>query len=374
MKHFKIFLSLLLILFIFTGCSTERKSLNELSIVEGMGIDYSDGQVNVTVQTLNLAKEGSGAEALSGNVTMNTSGSGSSISSAIENLTESLSKKLFFGQNRIIVFGMGMAEEHIEKNLDYLLRSSDSRSDVLICVSEKEAVEIMNSQENDALVPAESVASLLKLGESGGYAAMVTSNELLNLYLDKTSDIYLPVIKSNDKSVSVEGIAIYNKEKLVAVLDEKKTFGFLFLSDKINSGYLSVESEKLGEIGVNVISSKTKARASYSDGRVVYTAKIKTQLMLDAVEQGLVNTLSNDDLRAIEKLVADAVADYCKETFNECTKGKSDPLKVGESLAMYSPKAYEALSDNWQNVMADAELNVSVKCELKKINENSKGD
>ena len=111
-----ILLSVMLILLLFTGC-TERNDLSDLSIVEGMGIDYNDDEVTVTVQTLNLAKEGSGAEALSGNVTMNTSGKGSNISDAIENVTESLSKKLFFGQNRIIVFGMGMAENYLEKNV-----------------------------------------------------------------------------------------------------------------------------------------------------------------------------------------------------------------------------------------------------------------
>ena len=184
MKNFKILLSVMLILLLFTGC-TERNDLSDLSIVEGMGIDYNDDEVTVTVQTLNLAKEGSGAEALSGNVTMNTSGKGSNISDAIENVTESLSKKLFFGQNRIIVFGMGMAENYLEKNVDYLLRSSDSRSDVKICISEKDAAEIIDSHENDALVPAESITSLLNKGEKNGFAADVTTNELLNLYLDK---------------------------------------------------------------------------------------------------------------------------------------------------------------------------------------------
>ena len=66
MKNFKILLSVMLILLLFTGC-TERNDLSDLSIVEGMGIDYNDDEVTVTVQTLNLAKEGSGAEALSGN-------------------------------------------------------------------------------------------------------------------------------------------------------------------------------------------------------------------------------------------------------------------------------------------------------------------
>ena len=218
MKIFKILTAICLVLLLFTGCS-ERNDLSELSIVEGMGIDYTDDKISVIVQTLNLSKEGSGAEALSGNVTMNTTGEGSNISSAIENATQKLSKKIFFGQNRIIVFGMELAESYIDKNIDYLLRSSDSRSDVKLCIAEEEAAKVMESRENDALVPSESITSLLAMGEKSGFGATVTTNEVLNLYLDKTSDIYLPVVKAEKDSVSVAGIAIYNKQKLVSVLD-----------------------------------------------------------------------------------------------------------------------------------------------------------
>lgn len=373
MKTFKILIAVFLIALLFTGCS-ERNDLSELSIVEGMGIDYVDDEISVTVQTLNLSKEGSGAEALSGNVTMNTEGRGSNISGAIENATEKLSKKIFFGQNRIIVFGMSMAESYIDKNIDYLLRSSDSRSDVKICIADGEASKVMESKENNSLVPSESITSLLAMGEESGFGASVTTNELLNMYLDKTSDIYLPVVKAEKESVSVSGIAVYNKQRLVAVLDENETFGLLMLRNKINTGFLEVKNSELGEIGVDIIKSKTKTSASYENGRVVFRAKIKADLMLDAVEKGHITTLTNKHLQDIQKLVENEMIEYCSRAFTECVKGESDCLRVGESLAMCSPKAYDILSDNWKEAFSDAVLEIEAKCRFKKINENSKGD
>ena len=373
MKIFKILTAICLVLLLFTGCS-ERNDLSELSIVEGMGIDYTDDKISVTVQTLNLSKEGSGAEALSGNVTMNTTGEGSNISSAIENATQKLSKKIFFGQNRIIVFGMELAEGYIDKNIDYLLRSSDSRSDVKLCIAEEEAAKVMESRENDALVPSESVTSLLAMGEKSGFGATVTTNEVLNLYLDKTSDIYLPVVKAEKESVSVAGIAIYNSQKLSAVLDKNETFGFLMLKNKIDTGFLTVKSPELGEIGVDVIRSKTKTYASYEDGRVVFHAKIKSDLMLDAVEKGYIATITNKHLQDIQKLVENEMIAYCSQAFTECIKGGSDCIRIGENLAMHSPKAYDTLSDNWKDALKNAVLDIEAECHLKKINENSKGD
>ncbi|MCD7873356.1 MAG: hypothetical protein LUG21_08805, partial [Clostridiales bacterium] len=115
-KIIKIFLCAAAVVLLFSGCDSNRENLKDLSVVEGIGIDYSNDIVSVTVQSLNLAKEGSGAEALSGNITMNTRGEGRNISAAVENVSERLSKKPFFGQNRIIVFGIDFEKENLNSS------------------------------------------------------------------------------------------------------------------------------------------------------------------------------------------------------------------------------------------------------------------
>lgn len=184
---------------LFSGCS-DNENLKDLSVVEGMGIDYLDGQISVTAQTLNLAKEGSGAEALSGNITVNAGGSGENISDAVQNTAQSLSKKLFFGQNQILVIGSALAENNLELCFDYLLRNSDSRPDVAVCISSGTANEILSAKFSESLVPAQALSELLYNGETEGFAAYVTVNEMLNLYKDKTSDVFLPVVTAENES------------------------------------------------------------------------------------------------------------------------------------------------------------------------------
>lgn len=374
MKSFKIIISVVLILLLFSGCSDASNNLKDLSIVEGMGIDLKDDEIVITVQSLNLSKEGFGAEALSGNITMNSKGRGRNISEAIANAKESLSKELFFGQNRLIVFGMELAKSYINENLDYLLRSADSRMDVSVCIAENEAAQIMDSKENDALVPSESITSLLELGEKSGFAVDVTTNELLNVYLDKTSDMYLPVISAGEKSASVVGVAIYNDNEMATVLDSNATYGFLFLSNKISYGVLNVENEEFGKIGLNIISSFSKTRASVENGRVVLHADIITHLMIDATEKGLINAITRENLYDIKELAEEQISAYCRSAFYESVQSKSDCLRIGESLAMFSPNDYAKLSDDWEDVLPSAVLDINVKCEFKKINENSKGN
>jgi len=373
LKSFKIFISVLLVAVLFSGCSS-RNNLKDISVVEGVGIDLKDDKITATIQSLNLIKEGSGAEALSGNVTLNSVGEGKTISEAIEAVSKITSKKLFFGQNRIVVFGMDLAENYLDKSLDYLLRSSDSRSDVTIAVAKQDAAKIMESPENDALVPAQTISSLLCLSEKSGFGAHVTTNDILNVYADKTSDIYLPVLAVEDKNVSVSGIAVYNKIQLTHILNEEEAFGFLFLRNKVEQGLLQLEDEQLGKIGTDIVSSKAKARADYDGKNVRFEIKIKTSLMLDEVENGITNELPKEELKAIERLAEKKIEAVCRKAFDACVQNQSDALRIGEYLAMYNPKAYSELSDDWKNHLQAAQLDIDVKCRLNKINENAEGN
>lgn len=347
------------------------ENLNDLSIVEGMGIDSKNGLTEVTLQTLNLVKEGNGSEALSGSLTINTSGCGENITSALKNLTKNLSKKLFFGQNRIIVFGKEFAENELIKNLDYLLRSDYSRADMLLCIADKSAKEIMNSKENDAIVPPQSIASLLISGEKRGFSAKVNTKTLLNLYKDKTSDIYLPVVKIDQNSAAVLGIAIYSNNKMVKILENEDVEGFLFLLNKAKSGGVLVESTTLGKTTVEFIKAKTKTKARFINGQVIFDANINLNLKINESEKGINKKIDKEVLKEIQILTQEKVKDICTHSFNTCVKLKSDCLRIGESLAMNNPKAYKKVVKNWDEYLKNAKLNISVKCKIKKANENS---
>ncbi len=379
MKSFKRIISSLFIfgmlaaLVMMTGCS-QGDNLEDLSVIEGVGIDLDGDSVTATVQALNLIKEGSGAEALSGNVTMNAVGTGHTISAAIERVSKNTSKKLFFGQNRIIVFGMNMAENYLDKSLDYLLRSSHSRSDVTIAVARDKASEIMESPENDSLVPAQTISTLLSQSEKIGYGAHVTAKELLNVYADKTSDIYLPVLAQEGESVSVVGVAVYNDVKLAKILNEDETYGFLFLRGKVERGLLEISDNSLGRIGTEIISSKSKAKAEYENGRVIFKVDINVTAMLNEIEFGISDKVSDSEIKSIEKLAEKEIERLCKIAFDACMQNKSDAVRMGEYLAMYDPKAYEKLSDNWEQSLETAELQVNAKFRLGKINDNTEGN
>lgn len=360
-----------LVCLLLTGCQ-ERENLKDLSVVEGIGIDYVNGQVGITAQTLNLMKEGTGPEALSGNMTMVSSGQADNISSAVENISHRLSKKLYFAQNRIVVFGMDYAENHLKESFDYLLRSANSRPDVFVCISSGEAKDIIEIEEPNSLVPAQTISDLLEEGEKRGTSVTVTVNELLNYYTDKTTDIYLPVVESGSEGAFATGIAVFNSDRLVRVLKGDECTGFMILSGKIKEGIIIFNDDNFGRVTAEITKEKTKARACYENGRVVLKADIKADIILDEVENGMQNSISKEDAHQIALAAERKLQQLCEAAFKACTESSSDCLRIGEMLAKYDPSAYKMLSES-KAYLSDCTLEINASCNIKKISDNSNG-
>lgn len=370
MKLFKIIAAALIIVFSFSGCM-ERQTLRDLSIVEGMAIDESENEITVSVQTLNLAKSGTGSEALGGNITLNSSEKGTTISEAISKLSKDLSSKLFLGQNKMTVFGRDLAENGVEDNLDYFIRSAYSRPDVLLCIAEGKASDILKCKENDALVPSEDIVRLLTNGERSGMGAAVTVNETLNRYASPTSDIYLPMLNANDDVVEFDGLALFSGNKMAGVANAEETFGILMMNGKVENALLNLYDEKMGNIGVNILSSKVKRSAEIENGQVVFKVRLKMDLMLDELENGYVSTIDNDAIDKIERLSCEKVQNICNTAYTKMKDCRCDGVKAGEYLAKSSSETYNQLKDNWDDYFAASALETSVECNITKINDNS---
>ncbi len=370
MKSFRIIALVLVIALAFSGCMNTQ-NLKDLTVVQGLGVDVNADDTKITVQYLNLAKSGSATDALNGNITTTADGSANNISDAISVAAKSLSQKIFFGQNKIIVFGNEYSKVGIDKGLDYLLRSIDSRPDVLVAISADTAENVIKSTQNGARIPAENIYQLLKVGQDNGLGAVVTVNDLLNLYADETSDIYLPLLKTEDKIASCEGVVVFSDNKSVKTLDPRQTFGFLFVKNKINGGSLTVKSEEFGFVGLEIIDSVTKCKVSTQGTKITFHCDVSVVLLLNELEKGITTDLKPAKIGDIQKLVENQVEDMCKSAVNACTNSNSDPFMIGRYLAKEDVELYNLLKENWHDTLPDVEFKVKVDAKLKNVNDNS---
>ena len=374
LKSFKLIACIVMIAAMLSGC-VNTVHLKDLMIVEGMGVEMQDDNVNVIIQTLKLGAA-AGSETPQGNRTYNTEGKGNTIVDAVSGLSKSVSKKLFFGQNKLIVFSRDIAENDFEEKLDYFLRSSDSRIDVAVCLSDKSAKQIIESKENDAGVPSENIVYLLKNGEEAGLSAYVTMGDLMNMASDKTSDVYLAVLekKEDQDNVQTKGLGLFNKQKLAYVTNDDETMGFLLIADKVKTCSIEFEDEELGKVSVKIFNPKVEKEVYVSDGNIIFSVNIRSQLMIDEVEKGMITSLDDDKLKRICSKADEELERLCINAFFVCRDNGSDSLRVGEYLARDCPKVYENVSDEWDVYFKNVGLSVNADTSLKKISDNTQLD
>ena len=370
-KCIKIFFSLFLCFLLFTACTGSRH-LKDLFIVEGLGIDYYDNNLSVTLQGLKVNVSNASDTPL-GNMVVNTSASGTTVSNAINNIAKAVSKRAFFGHNKIIVLSKELAQNDIKNYIDYFLRSEDSRADVAICVSNEKAKFILESKENDANVPSENILFLINNNEETGQSILVNENEFLMLYEDKYSDIYLPVIerKDDESTVKSAGIALFSDNRLAYITNDIETKGFVILNNKAKDVLIQISDEKFGKIDVKLSNIKCKKSASIVENKAYFNVEINADIILGEIEKGTQNKLSKKDNKRLCALVEKACNEMISETYNACIYAKSNALRIGKFIARDCPEYYEKHLSDSNGGFQEAELNVNSYINLEKISDNS---
>lgn len=370
-KCIKIFFSLFLCFLLFTGCTGSRH-LKDLFIVEGLGIDYYDNNLSVTLQGLKVNVSNASDTPL-GNMVVNTSASGTTVSYAINNIAKAVSKRAFFGHNKIIVLSKELAQNDIKNYIDYFLRSEDSRADVAICVSKEKAKFILESKENDANVPSENILFLINNNEETGQSILVNENEFLMLYEDKCSDIYLPVIerKDDESTVKSAGIALFSDNRLAYITNDIETKGFVILNNKAKDVLIQISDKKFGKIDVKLSNIKCKKSASIVENKVYFNVEINADIILGEIEKGAQNKLSKKDNKRLCALVEKACNEMISKTYNACIYAKSNALRIGKFIARDCPEYYEKHLSDINGDFQKAELNVNSYINLEKISDNS---
>ena len=370
LKKISLLLLSVVMLFSFSSCNSAT-NLSDMSVAQGVSIDCSGEFTRVCVQFLDLSKGSATSDGVDNNITSVTGGSGENISKAVSNASAGLTGPIFFGQNKIIVFGDEYAKLGLDGIGDYALRAVDSRPDVLVALCNENAEKVIRSKQENAKIPAQSIYDMIKTGERVGLSISVSANELMNAYSDETSDVCLPCLSVNDEKTFCNGIVIFSSQKPAALLDDGETFGFLLMNNLIKGGALNVYDEKLGNVSFEIKSTKIKKTASPVGSEIKFDCKLKAKLILNNTQNGIVVKTSEEDISRLEVLANRELERLCTCAVKKCLESKSDALFIGKMLAKSDLDAYNRMKSNWHENLANVKFNINALSEIELISDNS---
>lgn len=321
-KVLSVILAVICIVAVFSGCSD---SLSDMSVAQGVGVDKTGDEVKVSVQYLDLTKGTGTTDNLGENITSVAFGTAGNISKAVSRTSANISSPVFFGQNKVIVFGDDYAKNGLSNVVDYTLRAVDSRPDVFVAMSKTTAEDVINSSENKAKVPAQDIYDMLKTGEKTGLSCAVTVKDLQNCFLSETSDVYLPVLSVKDDKTRLDGIGIFSKGKYVKTLSSAETLGFLLVNNKVKSATVILNDKKYGKVGMEITDVKVKNMAFYDNG-VNFRSAVSFDINLNDIQKGIAAKLNDEDTERLKKLAKIKVNTLCRNAVKTCFESKSDPF------------------------------------------------
>ncbi len=201
-------------LFIFMSCLSlasclESTQLSEQAIVEGFGIDLVENQYVVSIEY--FTPTSSKAESTKTSFIKETS---RTISEAISEINSKIGKKLYFGQNKIIVIGLEAAKYNSLDVLEFFDSEPNTKSSICVAVS-KNAEEIINYKNDEVSIPKTTVEKIIsnsaKLGDCCEYRLF----KILDSAKTNDSSFMLPNLQISENGYfEVLGSFIFENAKL----------------------------------------------------------------------------------------------------------------------------------------------------------------
>jgi len=356
-----------------TGC-WDRMEINDLAIITAAGIDLTDNnRIKLSVQLFVPSAQSSGSEQ-SGS----SSSSGSSkktvvrdaigidVADATARLQERLSRRIFWGQADVFIFGEKLAQKGIKEPLDFLTRHPHPRERANLFVSEGEAGEVLKWSSPIERNSAETLREMAALQTGLNMSILQTIEELS----EEAHTTVLPFVrilhKGGTSTPFISGSATFKELKLKDKLNTSETRGLLWLRNEIKSATITSKISGTSESGLAslyMFEANSKLVPSIRNGewhmRVVIEANgnlNENSSDLDTSKEASIIKLQNAFKQTIQKRVEDVVS--------KAQQDNADYLGFAEQFYRHYPKQWRKTKNNWDNmfpkVVVDYDIRVVV--------------
>lgn len=373
MKKNKTALFLILLVFCIaalTGCWSQRE-LKALTIVMGMGLDKDESNpqnIKLTAQIV-LPERIKGAS-----ITSNAAGepikpwwniesTGKTTFEAIRQYSQKLSNRLYIAHTQIFIIGKKLAEEGIEKPLDFFIRAKETRPSTKLLVSRTTASEILNTDTKLNLMPAINISSLIDAYEFSSNFKDITVNDYINGMLSKTTDfvaLMVDVVEEGGiKIPNITGLAIFKGDRMVGEFDRYESRGLLWIRGWVKSGVINVQLPD-GMVALEIINAKGDI-VSELDGKKV-KMKIKVQMNSVMGEQtSIKNYATVEGMNSIGKLAEKEIIREMTLCWEKARSLNVDVFGFGEAVHISNPSAWKSMEEQWDKIFPAIDLELEVK-------------
>ena len=375
-------LALLLIpILLLTSCATSSVT-QRLLFIECMAVDKTEQGYRITMQVFTPTQGSPAGEDTGQTPTSIFSCEGQSLSEAFQNISLKSGKRPVYSKNRLIILGRSIAENDLFSAIDYLMRDYESRSAVHVAMAEEEAGPLVQVNMNNNIIPTQEMIFVIEQTSRNSLGVNVKLLDLAAGYADSGVGMYAPVLRAVENSqreqnpdeegekvgstLEVCGTAIFQQGRLQTILTLKETRGFLLASGKFDTGIVTFETEKFGQVSVKVDAMKTSRLVTIENGVPNFTIELEGKGGVSELEKSSTKSVTLDQVEFLEDRLSRELSQLCQEYLNAQAKEEYDIAGLGRMVQSEDTETWKTISKSWYATQKKSRFTVFVRFNLTK--------
>lgn len=266
-------LIIILTLLLCTGCF-DYKEINDLAIINAIGVDYEDDEYIITLEILNdqIDKDSS-------KITSYTKvGHGKNLTSAIENAADKLSKQLIFNHIKLMILSKSIIEEKFENIIDLFLRNTYFRENFYVISATKNKPEtLLNHTTNEAPIASTAITDTLEsIRYSSNTNVLKKFDEMVEEVITYGIDTCFSNITLKDNEFIVDGMSIFNNYSYKSNLSNEYVKIYNLLIDNFDRPTYTINYDNLS---FTTAINNGKINAEINNGTINVTGNLMGRII-----------------------------------------------------------------------------------------------
>lgn len=364
-KIFMLIVSLAAVLLL-TGC-WDVKEPQRMYYIDGIGIDYKDGQYEIYMQIINFANvaksEGPTPQAAPSEIGF---AKGKTMEEAFFKLYRSIDQKVFWGHMTFILFSEdALKDANSIPVIDSFLRHRETRYQILTYVTKDSIKDILLITPilNKSLT-ASKLSNPMHTKELQTYVEPVDLRKLIISLNEPGHEVNLPLVTINKnwettnkptEETALSGFGVVSKDGFKGYINDGNARGIQWMFHKKTRGDVTIKlnNKEKEFLTVDLEKLSTKIKPIVKNNEVTFEAEIKLNAIINGFE-GKVNT---DQIR--EGIIKEVKKDI-KKSYEAGIEIDVDVFRLSEHLYRKNVKA-------WKKVQKDGKIPLTADS-LSKVN------
>lgn len=269
---------------------------------------------------------------------------------------------------QVIVIGESTASDptSIKKIFDEIERSPQINRRVKIAVAKGDARDIINTEIPSNPIVGRYLSELLVKLKKGNYQDIYTFDEALLNFKDFNS-VMIPIVEKFDGGLKVESSAIMKNYQLIGNLNYTENEILILLLDPSNSNLKNINVNiEDAEISLDAVNVRMTKKIDLNENKLFADYYVTLFCYIDSFELSNKSLEDQNFLENIKVTATNQISEQTVKTIDKLQKTyKTDLLRIKDGLLKYHKYKFLKIKDTYEQVFADANINVHYNMEIK---------